>query len=233
MINEINKIIEKIESKIDYESYDKDLSKVEFPFSWTFQLFFERFDSSLKSCKTLISELDRLPLHDMAIGLIIRTMILDSMTILELLSHANDSHDVKIKIHSLLSDNLRHLFNKNKISEEEKILLDALNKKFSFLLEDMGVAGIQDILDSNNKYKSPSKIYLTLNSSKFKSCAGVYFLYLYYSKYEHFGTIYPLISRANLEIKKRMIKISFEYIEKIINSIVDIGIENQGCLQKF
>ncbi len=230
-IDEINNIIERIISKINYDTYDKDLSKVEFPFSWTFQLFFERFDSSLKSCQKLISELEEFPLHDMAIGLIIRTMILDCMTLLEILSHASNSNDVKPKIHKLLVDNFLAQFkdykNKDDISEKEKILLNEFDKKFSFLFKDMGLKGIQDILENNKmyKYKTPSKRFSTINTSKYKSFAEGYYLYLYYSKYEHFGAIYPVISRANIETKRRMIKTSFEYIESVVNFIVDNGID--------
>ncbi|NOQ26538.1 MAG: hypothetical protein GQ564_14360 [Bacteroidales bacterium] len=222
----LNTLIEKIDDKIDaikIENYDKDLSEVDFPVSWTFYFYLERYSSFLKSSKQLLIKFDEFPMHEMSLGLILRTMILDSLTIFELLSGANSKDDVKPKLNKLLIDNVIHYF-KNFDGEDglKNDLKNKLEAKFGSLLTQLGVTEIDELIKNPRQYsyKSPSKIYNTVKSSKYKKFAQGYDLYLHYSKYEHFGLISPLMSKIKNDKKLEILIIGYNYIFDVIDFIM-------------
>lgn len=230
----IPEIIRKIDGKLpllEAELTKNGYTTLEFPVQWTFYLYFERFAILLRSSKDLLLEFENNSSYEFPIALNLRTMLLDSLTIIELISNINNGSNIEKRINKLLIDNIIHYFRYfNEESKKGRIdleiydeLMNKTKERFKILFKKLGIISIKELLQSEKKYryKSPKSIYNTIITSNLKSFADGYDYYLYYSKFEHFGALYPIISGTAIDKKIGIMNSAFNYIFKIIDYLLE------------
>lgn len=226
-------IIEKIDERLSKLKYDyldlNSLNKLEFPYNWVFYLYFERYFVLLTTCKNLLEEYKIYPHYDMPVGLLLRTMILDSLTIVEILSQIEDVKEPNNNINKLLVDNLIRFFDSNESLNDEinEKFKKEFELKFGIILKQLNVSSVDGLIENRKTfhYKTAKQIYNSIKVSKYKKLAYGYELYLYYSKYEHFGLLYPIISRISKDTKTHFLNESFDFIFHVIDQLID-SVEN-------
>jgi hypothetical protein len=231
-------IIDKI--KIDIEKYlkelnfiiaDKEKRKLDFPTEWAFYYIMERYHINLSVINDLIVNLDKNDLIDIPIGLILRASLLDSLISFDLLYFSENKEDLEGKIQKYLIDNNINTYGyfqelkKYGIVQSEDFISarENMERSIKILIDHMGIKDIEELISRENDYKppSPKAIFKKLINSKYKYLSGCFDCYNYYSKYEHFGILYPMISRQDNTQKNNIVKTSLEYIFMIIDILKD------------
>lgn len=227
LINNIDKWTDELKFILD----KKEIEKLSFPTEWAFYYIMERYYVNLKTIYDLIPKLHKDTLIEIPMGLIMRASLLDSLMALDFFCLSLDADDMEAKIQVYLVD---HVINTHKYFEDLKkygeiddkdFYLSRINmeKETKFLLDKMGIENMDDLISNKENYKCPSPkiIFNRLVSSKYKAFAKCFDHYNYYSKYEHFGLLYPLFSRLDYKEKLKILESSLNYIFLIINILVD------------
>lgn len=212
-------------TEVSNHLYGKELSLTQ-----TFCLgIIERLCHSTKTLKTLFEKIETEPSHEYSIGIIVRALLLDTLTGMNLFkihcdSEANkDTEEVNDKKSSLfceinlsdgLSKTLSYLSNAKKYGFIDKEQLKESYKNTvaskSYFFEPYLNDGTIPVL-KHKKYFSPQKLFEILASdANMKKTASIYDAYLYFSKYDHFGIMYYEIIRMNKDEKQRTYLEAFE-----------------------
>lgn len=255
------KRIEDIANHVDkiYELSKKSLRK--FPTDsyelvvFTFINYLERFTYSLESIEILLRVMPKKPNVETSIGLIIRSSLLDFMTVGYLTTYYADESINKTGnsdegFHAVLTDQVRHVLKDIKLykgsqmitSSEYDEMVTAIKNNYSFLFKD-DIEENQSIDDSliTSKHISPRGMFQRMRNHHLTSKhSDVYDLYLYYSKYEHSGIMTHFMQRQGFDLDIERIKISLQYILIGIGSVFsflcypeDKLIEERDQLKKF
>jgi len=227
------KIISKIEENIkSIEIFlsKKEIYKLEFPTEWTFYFIMERYLINLKTIRKLLPNLKNDGLYEIPIGLIIRTSILDSLTSLDIFCLTADGDEMEEKIQNILLDNVFITINYfNDLHQYGEIETNDLRKAkenmeegLKILLEKIGKKDINELIKEKKNFKinTPKSIFDKLMASKYRNFGKCYDYYNYYSKFEHFGVLYPMLSRQKYEEKIDLIENSLKYIFLIIEILM-------------
>lgn len=223
LINNIDKKINELNAFL----VDKKIEELTFPTEWAFYFIMERYFINIKTIKVLIPRMQKDILNEIPIGLILRTSLLDSLIALDLFCLSKDADNLEVKIRNLLIDNIINTVNYfdelNKYEEiditDVKSVRAIMDKGLQLLLSKMGIKDIDELMQEkdNHRFNSPKAIFKQLMNSKYKTYAKCYDYYNYYSKYEHFGVLYPMFSRRDYNEKIIILRESIEYIFLIID----------------
>jgi hypothetical protein len=169
------------------------------PTHFVFQNYLERFIFNLEATNVLLKEYLTKPSMEHSIGMLIRSSLLDFLTIQYLTSYGFDKVDENsfIKIgNSILCDHIHNTFKYYKITEvdtgiEFKEEVDNLRALFPFLFNDEPINYSEPAKNLiGGRLSTTTDMYNRIKvHPKTKKFAKVYELYSYYSKYEHFGIL--------------------------------------------
>lgn len=229
-----NQIINRIQKRnIDLQRFlqNKKIDTLDFSTEWMFYFILERYYINLSAVKELIQNMKAEDLPEMPIGLILRASLLDSLIMLDLLYLSKDPNDLENKINIILIENITNSFsyfnylNQNDQLEimDLKLARENAEKLLEKLPDKMGIKNINDLTQNKKLYKSkkPYDIFKNLTKSEYKNYAKCYDYYNYYSVYEHFGILYPMLARQNINEKLEKINQSLDYIYLVIDIILD------------
>ncbi len=197
----------------------------------TYELI-KRFSNLVKSTNFYIDDLKKDSSYEMQIGLLLRPALLDILSfeyiIDDFIKHLieTESFDWTLltqKTEQYLADNIIHY-----VKESDRFLNDSyikdyqhknIHNRFEKICLDIFK---KDIFLETNKYKFPSasSLFDTVKKSLIlKKYAPVYYLYLHYSKYEHFGLLTKIMSNEKInsleDITFRLVQ-SYSFINKVI-----------------
>jgi hypothetical protein len=195
---------------------------------FTFINYLERFTYSLESIEILLANFKRKPNVETAIGLIIRASLLDFITITYLSSYNGDikpgntkaQQEFDKEFDSLVSDQIHNtikyleLMKKQKqVSKEDfELTIQNLYHTYNFLFNGLDLSNPSSTLKTES-FKSTKKMFIRINNHPLtKKMSMVYDLYIYYSKYEHFGIMTHFMQRENINQDLDRIVWSVRYI---------------------
>jgi len=199
--------------------YDKDLNVIQF-----FCLgLLRRIDDTTTTTKVLFELLPNNDKHEFTIGIMFRTLILDtliSMNLFELIS------DLKLKAKSkeeidkeviefcniFLSDGLNTTINYIDDAEKLKITTNIQTKAafknmgniYNAFFENYQNDGSRPILKYKKKYTAKQLFEKLANSKNYSMLSKIYDGYAYLSKYDHFGIIYYNAINQESEYKMKI-----------------------------
>ena len=169
----------------------------------------DRLNFSSESLKVLMNNFTSNTKVKYSCGIIIRSVLLDYLIVL----NAHEIYDrnlenpgklyEELKAFSImmLCDTVRNTLDyleslENKFTEEDmKKMYSNLVSTYPECFEVYQNDGSKPIIKSKD-YRSPQKLFTTLmNSNSFKNYHGIYDIYLFYSKYDHFGQMFYGLSR--------------------------------------
>ena len=197
---------------------------------FTFINYLERFTFCFENINFLLKQYQHNPNVETGIGLMLRSSLLDLMTITYLSTYAED--DIKAKnsnneffneqFNILMTDQILNTFKYLKSVKEAEIISDSEKRKiieqtvkdFSFLFvnEEVDYEHPESKLITN-KFLSPAFIYKRISKyPSSKNLSLVYDLYTYYSKYEHFGIMTYFLQRRGADVDFTNMITSFKYI---------------------
>jgi len=224
--------------------------------------YLDRFTYSLDSINILLRSYEKNPNIETSIGLIIRTSLLDFMTVSYMRVHYSDispnDNVAKEKFdevfNSLLVDHINNTFKYVKLAKnvgfindiEKTETIDSLYHTYNFLFK-------TKIVDYDNpgeslisqKFITSREIFIKLVShSLTKSDAHVYDMYMYYSKYEHFGIVTHFLQRQGVNVDfSAMIQsltfvvkglgLSMGFLSSLPDVLVSEKIQFKALLNKF
>ncbi len=169
------------------------------PTHFVFQNYLERFIFNFEAITLLLKEYLSKPTMEHSIGMLVRSSLLDFLTIQYLTSYGFDKADEKtfIKIgNSILCDHIHNTFKYYKITGtdigiEFKEEVDNIRALFPFLFNDEPINYNEPGKNLiGGRLSSTTDMYNRIKVNPMtKRFAKVYELYSYYSKYEHFGIL--------------------------------------------
>lgn len=189
----------------------------------------ERLCHSSKTIKSLLEKIELVPSHESSVGIILRTLLLDTLMGMNLFKIycdsevEGDSQEIiyekssifcAINLSDGLSKTLSYLTDAKKygyINEEQlkEAYKNTVTSK-SYFFEPYHNDGTVPVL-RHRKYFSPQKLFEVLASDpNMKKTASIYDAYLYFSKYDHFGIMYYEIIRMDKMEKQRIYIEAFE-----------------------
>ncbi|HEY8658506.1 MAG TPA: hypothetical protein VIL78_05690 [Hanamia sp.] len=200
----------------------------------------QRLFYASNSINKLIYEHDEYIINDFSIGIIVRSILLDSLIglnfykILKDNLHKSDKF-LKIELNnfcnSVLSDGLRQTldyYEQLKVEEvikpeDLKNLYNVFSNKYNFFLEQSGGVGTKP----NSKFKFFSKqkppYKPIVSDAEMKGIAlKLQELYNIYSKYDHFGILYFEIDDTSFESKSNRISASISLFVNHCTNLFDI-----------
>jgi hypothetical protein len=184
----------------------------------------DRLNFSSESLKILMNNFNNNSKVEYSCGIIIRSVILDYLIVLNAHEVYERNFEKPEKLYQALKDysimmlcdtvrnTLEYLESvKNKFTKDEmQTMYSNLVNTYPECFEVYYNDGSKPVIKST-KYRSPQKLFDTLMKSKsFKKYHGIYEIYLFYSKYDHFGQMFYELSRkahiGKLENMDRAIK---------------------------
>lgn len=195
--------------------------------------YLERFTYGLESINLLLIHYPKNPNVETSIGLIIRTSLLDFMTVTYLVSY---QADIKSEIdteggekydkqfNAFLSDQMyntimylklvRDMFVITQNDYKEAITNLQLTYKSLFTDEHVDLINPENKLISK-KFASPKELFKRIHNSPLtQKFSKIYDLYTYYSKYEHFGLMTHYMQRRGEDNNFETIIDSLKYLIK-------------------
>ncbi|MES2478640.1 MAG: hypothetical protein V4561_06120 [Bacteroidota bacterium] len=197
-------------------------------------IMLDRLHNSSKSLELLLNQYSKHPTHEFAIGIILRSALLDTI--------------ISINLFNILEENKEHPEKelKNMLEEAaEKYLGDGFDKIINNLERDLnnGFFAAEELSDTYNnlvrqyptffkeynydgskptvKHKNiqQKKLYETIaNSATLKNLSDIVNKYEFFSKYDHFTLIHYQMIRQSKEDREKRIVESFEHL--IFHSIL-------------
>ncbi len=203
---------------------------------FTYINFLERFAYSLESIEILLQHYEKKPNVETSIGLTIRASLLDFITISFLHSHYTDiipdNPNARQEFNNLLedfqSDQIRYtityleLMKKSKeITQDQfELAITNIHKDYNFAFDRLDLKKPASALKSKG-FKSVTGMFLRMKEHPSTTHhAMVYDVYIYYSKYEHYGIMTHFMQRHSIN----------EDVERIIWSIDKIVFGMGLCL---
>ena len=201
--------------------------------NYTFILinFLQRFNGAFQSISILLNRYKNNPNIETSIGLIIRASLLDCIVLSYIGTYADDlqsdnitnKHKFEEIINEFMSDQLNYVLKHlrllkkcNQISSyefQEELNLAYSNFKYLFNLDIIDEANpIENLICK--QVKSITHYYTRISShSLTKDCSkNLYNLYIYYSKYDHFGSMTHFLQSHNIEYNFTRILIALQHL---------------------
>lgn len=201
--------------------------------------YLNRFVFNIGSVNILIKNIKEHPYIETSIGLTIRTTLLDFMVITYLISYQadivpDDNLDKKNifekEFNSVITDQIYNSIKYVKTAKDcgfltadsYKTTIDNLMYTYRFLFKD----DIPDYEKPESKlissvFKSPKQYFIRIHNHPIvKDYSMVYDLYIYYSKYDHFGIMTHFMQREDIN----------KDVERIIGSLKYMIRGFAGCL---
>ena len=224
--------------------------------------YLERYTYALDSVNILLRSYEKNPNVETSIGLIIRTSLLDFMTVSYLRAYYSDisPNDALSQekfdevFNSLLVDHINNTFkylklakNVGFINEKERIeTLDSLYHTYHFLFN-TAITDYDNPSEAliSQKYITPKDLFTKLISHPVtKNDAYVYDMYMYYSKYEHFGIVTHFLQRRgvnedfssmieSLTFVVKGLGLSMAFLSKNPDVLVSEKVQFKTLLNKF
>lgn len=208
--HKLNKIAECLETTTDIgktitkSKHNKDLS---YPHEFSLTLFLERFSDNSRSLSILIKSLNIYPNIETSIGLILRSSLLDFLTInyLIIIFETKGEDAYLEELNKLMFDNIARTVKTlktywdygyiNKTEYEELIL--SLKLKYSHYITILKIKDIESI-SGRKKLLTPIQLFTKIQlNSKYKKNSYAFELYDWYSKYDHFGILSYAFPRSS------------------------------------
>jgi len=197
--------------------------KSEFPEEFTWLSFAERITNNLYSINILIQKIENNPYVENAIGLILRSNLNDYLTIIYLTNILLENEDrFKKELIKYHKDNVYYLKRHATTAKEEGYLNES---QYEELITNF-TKNYKILLDKLNT------VFTNLSNPRFKceilpNHFDAYDLYIYFSKYEHFGFITYFMQRQKISSDFDSIKKGIRY------SLVGLKIVIGNLLNKF
>lgn len=185
-------------------------------------LMLDRLHNSCKSLELLLNDYEKHPTHDFSIGIILRSLLLDTIITInlqneieknKLKSDAETKQLLEEKAEHFLSDGFNRII-KEVMSSNESIEIIG---NFFHALINRYPAFFEEYQNDNSKPEVKNKkleqgvLYETIrNSPNLKKLIGIVDRYNYYSKYDHFNFIHYDLMRQENKDKIRLITTSLE-----------------------
>ncbi len=196
--------------------------------TFTFINYLERFRDALDAVSVLLKSFSEKPNLETSIGLTLRAALLDFLTVTFLTSFYVDINTDNSKgqeefdsiINALNSDQALNtirfievmLKNKFITREEFELAITKLHDNYNFLFNSLDLANPVASLKAKKHYSVKDMFHRINNHHLTTKFAGVYDLYMYYSKYEHFGMLTHFMQRHNLDTDLYRIIYSVSYL---------------------
>ena len=192
--------------------------------------YLERFTYNLKSINILLGHYKDVPHVETSIGLIMRASLLDYMTTAYLSTYMADAkpddapsqEKFKKEFDSMIADQVRHTISYAKLAlsighikkPDYKKVIEGLFHSYHFVFADTAIeydTPEKKLISSHTI--SPTALYKRIHSHPLTNkYAGVYDLYIYYSKYEHFGIMTHFLQRRGEDLNLDTILAGIKYM---------------------
>lgn len=177
--------------------------------------YIERFVDTLCSINTLIANPENRIYTETSVGIIIRSSLLDLITIAYLYSYKMEIIDEETQekfdtefdkfMIDHIANNIKYFKTARDTGiatpDEYKLIIENLWSSYGFAFKDKTI----DYDNPENKliskeFLSPKQMFLRIRNHHFtKEYAKIYDLYIYYSKYDHFGIMTRFMLEQNSE----------------------------------
>ena len=214
-------------SKTTRHLHDKRLTSIQY-----FSIgLLERLSKSAISLKLLLTNLEDQKALEYSIGVILRSSILDTLIVYNFYKHLLEAEDgnrtqtekediIKPFCDLVLSDGLSQTLKYVKMANQMNVISNEsllnvyhnLTTNLSGFFEKYENDGSEPIL-LHKKPLSPTSLFRTIaNTPGLKDYTAIYDLYLFFSKYDHYGIMYFELSKQSFEEKMSRIYAAVELL---------------------
>jgi hypothetical protein len=193
--------------------------------------YLERLTASLDSINILLQQYKDKPYIETSIGLIIRASLLDYMTMAYMSTFFSDikskddtEGEIKFqeKFNALICDQIHNTFKYLKLTKSSNLISqEDYNSAIENCYKNYHFAFIDDQVDYDHpeqklictKFVSPRDMFTRIHNHPLtKKYSKVYDLYIYYSKYEHYGIMTHFMQNQGFDNNFSRIILSIKYI---------------------